>query len=107
METISEQVAAYRALGRQIKDLEQEKVVLRLEITQLVQEAGEPWSDNTGYAKFIKAGGPRITFPATQVNKLAQVWSESTDAIMAACGKSLLAVRKVSQPKTDKVFRIK
>lgn len=109
METnhIGEQVTAYRTLVRRIKVLEAKKDALRLDIADLVDEAGKPWSDGKGYAKFISAGGPRTTFPPTRVNELAQVWSESTDAIMASCGKSLLAVRKISKPKTDKVFRIR
>ena len=104
---ISERVTDYRTLVWHIKRLEQEKVILRADIAALVQEAGKPWSDVMGYAKFIEAGGPRVTFQATRVNELAQVWSESEDAIMASCGKSLLAIRRESQPTAEKVFRIR
>jgi len=89
-------VARYRKLKRQVAAVDKELGKVKQELALAVEaEDGQKWMDDNGYAKLVSRK-PSVSFNSNAIDRLAQTWADSDDAIMQSCGQMLLSVRKVS-----------
>ena len=94
----AQKVAQHRVLKAQIKALEEKLKTLRDEMDPIVRDMpDEKWKDDVGYAR-IKHRAASVSFVGKEVDKLAQVWSESQDATTRTHGELLLTHRKERPP---------
>ncbi len=86
---IRDQIAKYRELNAQSKNIKAQMDELKSEIEQEVKNAGE-FSDSSGYAKLMTRKSSISCKNAKGLSEQATIWSESEDATMQANGKTVL-----------------
>jgi len=86
-------VTRYRIHAEQKKTVETAMNPIKAEIFEIIKERGD-YKDDIGYARVTnrKAG---VSYTPAEIEKLADVWSESNDSIMKMCGNLLNTHRKV------------
>lgn len=89
-------VTEYRLLKSQSDRLKEQMDALRTEIQIVIEQSGQDWTDDKGYARVIEVS-ESVAFQAKAVNTLVEAWQRSEDAIMRSCGEMLAQLRKVKE----------
>jgi len=102
-EKFMQELAEYRKLGDQKKQLEAQQDRLKKSLLAYVEANGK-WEDDQGYARLTnRKAGWKVS--AEAVYKLSTAWSQSQDPTTQTCG--VMLAQELSETKATTYLQIK